>query len=246
MSEFIRYSESDGVAEIILDRPAKRNALTHDMFLGLAQAWQQFETGHARVCILGASSDDVFSAGADLNDPPQQFWRGIPEFGFRCEKPTIAAISGKAIGAGLVLGLMCDMVIVTENAQLIYPEAKVGLSGGGASTLVKRGGMRLVMEMLLVGDPISAQRAYEAGMVNRVVPNGQHLEEAREMARKIAVNAPLVVSMLKRFTLEAAGDSEAQTMFQMMARVDGVMTSQDAKDALAAFKEKKQPVFNGR
>lgn len=244
--ENIHYAEADGIAEITISRPEKRNAMTGQMFADLRACWDRFAGGDARVAILKAEGDKVFCAGADLSDPPEMFWHGVPEFGFRCDKPIIAAISGKAIGAGLVLAMMCDFVIVTEESELIYPEARVGVAKGGVTALMNRGPMRVVLEMMLTGDPLTAQRAHETGMVNRLVPAGQHVAEARRMARQLAENAPLVIQMLKRLSLDTLGDTPIQTLFDTTLRVDHVMNSQDAADALGAFREKRKPVFTGR
>ncbi|MFV0244536.1 MAG: enoyl-CoA hydratase/isomerase family protein [Qingshengfaniella sp.] len=244
--EHIQYQEADGIAEITLCRPEKRNALSAQMFEDLRACWDRFAAGDARVAILKACDDKVFSAGADLKDPPDLFWQGVPEFGFRCDKPIIAAISGKAIGAGLVLALMCDFIVLAEGAELIYPEAKVGVAKGAVTALVRRGPLRVMQEMMLFGDPIPAARAYDCGMVNRLVPPGEHVAEARRMARQLADNAPLVVQMLKRMSLEAAGDTPIQSLFNVTNRVDRVMNSQDAADALAAFRDKRKPVFRGQ
>lgn len=244
--ENIRYEEADGIAEITIDRPEKRNALTSGMFADLRQCWEKFSQGDARVAILKASDNKVFSAGADLTDPPEAFWQGIPEFGFRCNKPIIAAISGKAIGAGMVLALMCDFIVLTQDAELIYPEARIGVAKGAVTALVRRGPLRIVQEMMLLGDPITGPRAYECGMANRLVPAGEHVDEARRMARQLAENAPLVVEMLKRMSLDAAGDVPIQTLFNLTNDVDKVMQSQDARDALEAFRNKQKPVFHGR
>ncbi|WFE76654.1 enoyl-CoA hydratase/isomerase family protein [Roseinatronobacter sp. S2] len=244
--ENILYEEADGIAEITICRPEKRNAMTGQMFADLRQCWDRFDGGDARVAILKACDDKVFSAGADLNDPPELFWHAVPEFGFRCDKPIIAAISGKAIGAGMVLAMMCDFIVLTVDAELIYPEAKIGVAKGAVSALVKRGPLRVVQEMMLLGDPISAQRAHECGMANRLVAPGTHVDEARKLARRIADNAPLVVEMLKRMSLDAVGDTPIQTLFDVTRKVDTVMNSQDAADALEAFRNKRAPVFHGR
>lgn len=242
----IDYQETDGIAEITICRPHKRNALTPQMFVDLRAAWDRFDQGQARVAVLKSCDDRVFSAGADLTDPPELFWQGVPEFGFRCDKPIIAAVSGKAIGIGVVLALMCDFVVVAEGAELIYPEARVGVAKGGVTALVRRAPLRVALEMMLLGDPISARRAYETGMANRLTPPGGHIEEARKLARRLADNAPLVVSMLKRMSLEATGDVPIQTMFDVTRKVDRVMNSHDAEEALDAFRNKRPPVFRGR
>ncbi len=244
--ENILYEEADGIAEITISRPEKRNAMTSQMFADLRACWDRFAEGEARVAILKAEGDKVFCAGADLTDPPALFWQGVPEFGFQCDKPIIAAISGKAIGAGLVLAMMCDFVVLTEDAELIYPEARIGVAKGGVTALVNRGPLRVVLEMMLLGDPLTAQRAYECGMANRLVPAGEHVIEARRMARQLAENAPLVVEMLKRLSLDTIGETPIQSLFDTTRRVEKVMNSQDAADALTAFRNKEKPVFRGR
>ena len=244
--ENIDYAESDGIAEITLRRPEKKNALTEAMFRDLRTCFDRFAAGPARVAILKSISDDVFCAGADLTDPPQYFWQAVPELGFRCDKPIIAAISGKVIGVGVVLTQMCDLVVMTEDASLIYPEAKVGVAKGAVSVLARRMPLRLALEMMMTGDPLNAGRAYAVGLANRLVPEGQHVVEARRLAAGIAANAPLVVTMPKRMTLDAIGDAPMQTPYGLMTRVDAVLGSQDAADALEAFKAKRKPVFNGR
>ena len=245
-TDFIRYEEADGIAEITICRPEKRNALTGAMFADLRTCWDRFAEGEARAAILSSCDDKVFSAGADLTDPPDYFWQAVPEFGFRCDKPIIAAISGKAIGAGLVLAMMCDFLVLSEDAELIYPEAKVGVSKGAVSALIKRGPLRVTLEMILTGDPVPARRAYEVGLANRLAPRGEHRAEARRMAQRLAGNAPLVVEMLKRLSLDVVGDTPIQTLFDVTRKVDHVLGSQDAADALEAFRAKRTPVFRGR
>lgn len=242
----IDYAEADGIAEITLRRPEKKNALTGQMFRDLRSCFDRFAAGEARVAILRSCLDDVFCAGADLNDPPEYFWQGVPELGFRCDKPIIAALSGKVIGAGVVLTQMCDLVVMTEDCQLIYPEAKVGVAKGAVSVLTRRMPLRLALEMMVIGEPLRAERAYAVGLANRMVPNGTHLEAARAMAAAIAANAPLVVTMLKRMALDSLGDTPMQVQYRLMAQVETVTGSQDAADALEAFRARRKPVFHGR
>lgn len=246
ISDHIQYSEADGIAEITICRPERRNALNGAMFEALRACFDRFAEGEAKVAILASGDDTIFSAGADLTDPPEHFWRAVPEFGFTTDKPIIAAIGGKAIGAGLVLALMCDFVVVGEDAELIYPEAKVGVAKGAVTALVKRAPLRIALEMMLTGEPVAARRAFDTGMVNRIVPAGQHRAEARRMAGTLAANAPLVLQMLKRMSLDAIGGTPIQSFYDTNARVDRVMNSQDARDALEAFREKRKPVFHGR
>lgn len=242
----IDYAEADGIAEIVICRPEKKNAMTAAMFRDLRICWDAFAAGEARVAILRSVSDDVFSAGADLTDPPEHFWQGVPELGFTCDKPIIAALSGKVIGAAVALSSMCDLCVMTEDTQLIYPEAKIGVAKGAITALARRMPLRPALELMLMGEPMPAARAYEIGFANRVVPNGTHVDAARVMAARIATNAPLVVKMLKRMTLEALGDVAVQTHYATLSQIDRVMGSEDAANALAAFREKRKPVFEGR
>lgn len=244
--DHIDYEERDGIAEITLRRPEKRNALTNGMFRDLRTCWERFDEGDARIAILKSCDDKVFSAGADLTDPPSYFSEAIPEFGFRTDKPIIAATSGKVIGAGLTLVLMCDFIVASETTEFIYPEAKVGVAKGMISAAVRRGPVRVVLEMILSGDPLSAQRAYETGMINKIVAEGDHVEAARAFAGRISGNAPLVVEMLKRMSLEALGNVPIQQYSETRSRLDVVANSQDARDALEAFRAKRKPIFNRR
>ncbi|MEZ5729400.1 MAG: enoyl-CoA hydratase/isomerase family protein [Burkholderiaceae bacterium] len=244
--ENIRYEEQDGIVEITIDRPAKRNAMTAQMFRDLRECWLRFDASEARVAILRSCDDAVFCAGADLAEPPEQFWQAVPEFGVTTDKPIIAALSGKVIGAGLTLALMCDFIVVAEGTELIYPEAKVGISKGAISAAIRRGPMRVVLEMMLTGAPLDARRAYETGMANRLVATGLHLASARELASQLAANAPLVVEMLKRMSLEALGDTPVQAQFRVMGKVERVVGSEDARNALEAFRARRKPVFRRR
>lgn len=247
MFEYIHYGEQDGIVTILLDRPAKKNAITSQMLSDLRTCWDMFDASPtARVAILGSALDDIFSAGADLTDPPPNFWSALPEFGFKTDKPIIAAINGKSIGIAAVLTSMCDFCVMSEEAELIYPEAKIGVCKGAVTALVRRMPLRLANELMMLGDPISAQRAYNAGFVNRVSPRGEHMEAARALARTLAANAPLVVEMLKRMSLEVVGTTAIQTFAQVSDAGSKVNDSQDARDALVAFRNKTKPVFHRR
>lgn len=243
--DHIDYDVINGITEITIRRPEKRNAMTSTMFNDLRDCWERFAASDSRAAILKSCDDKVFSAGADLSDPPELFWQGVPELGFKCDKPIIAAISGKAIGAGLILALMCDFIVLTEDAELIYPEAKIGVCKGAVTALIGRAPLRIIQEMILLGDPISATRAYEVGLANRLVASGEHLDEARKIAVQLSENAPLVVEMLKRMTLDTLGDSPIQSFYQSSNKLDKVLGSEDAANALEAFRNKQKPTFNG-
>ena len=135
----------------------------------------------------------------------------IPTVGFNTDKPIIAATSGWCIGGGIVMVMMCDLMVSTEGTIFYYPEAKLGVTGGMISSLVSRMPHKLAMEMMLLCSKVSAQRAYEVGFVNRVVPNGQHETAALAMANEMLDSAPLVIGALKRLASEVTADRSGRT-----------------------------------
>lgn len=144
----IRYEAAEGIAVITIDRPAKRNALTSAMCAELHAAWHRVaESEDVRVAILTAAGDDIFTAGADLNDPPPQFWQAVPNVGVPVSKPIIAAVSGAVIGAGVTMVAMSDLCVAAANTRFIYPEAKVGIALGLVASIATRIPHKLAMEI---------------------------------------------------------------------------------------------------
>ncbi len=125
----VTYRSRDRIAIITINRPEKRNVLTHEVGEGLRAAWLRLNEADDRVGVLTGAGDKAFSAGADLGDPPE-VWRFTPGIGVAVEKPIIAAVDGWCIGGAVVLVQFCDLCVATERARFCYPEAKVGLSGG--------------------------------------------------------------------------------------------------------------------
>jgi enoyl-CoA hydratase len=243
----VRYESQDGVAVITIDRPAKRNALSVDLCRQLYEAWHRFNEDEAdRVAIITAAGDDVFTAGADLKEPPGNFWQAVPGVGVELEKPVIAAVSGLVIGGGVAMVVMCDLCVAAANAKFIYPEARIGIAAGMITALAGRIPHKAAMELMMLGEPLEAERAYQIGLVNRVVPVGQALPAARQMAGTLAAAAPLVLWMVKRAVLDTLPRSPVQTMYAMQRDIDGVMRSEDAREGIEAFKQKRQPRFTGR
>lgn len=244
MSEVL-YESRNGIAEITLNRPEKYNVLNHEVVNQLRAAWERFNASDDRVAILAGSGDKAFTAGANLRDIPHDLWRAIPGAGIAVDKPIIAATSGLVVGGGLVLVQFADLAVAADNTVFSYPEAKVGFSGGLISSLAARIPHKLAMELLLVGGNIDARRAYEAGLVNRVVPLGQELETARELAAQIAANAPLVVQLLKRFVGQVIPKGPTEAAAIARAEIEKINTSADFGEGIAAFVEKRPPVFGG-
>jgi enoyl-CoA hydratase/carnithine racemase len=242
----VTYESRDDIAQITINRPEKYNVIDHSVVEGLNQAWHRFASGDDKVAILAANGDKAFSAGANLKDIPHDLWRAVPGVGVPVGKPVIVATSGVVVGGALVLVQFADLAIAADNTVFSYPEAKVGYSGGLIASLAARIPHKIAMELLLVGGPLDAHRAYEVGLVNRVVPAGDQVIVARQFATQIAANAPLVLKLLKDFvgaTLPK-GPSEAAAIAR--ATVEAVNTADDYREGVAAFLEKRTPVFSGR
>ena len=241
----VLHESSDRVALIRINRPAKRNAMNRQMVDELQAAWARFEASEDRVAII-TGSDAVFSGGADLKDMPPEFWKAIPGLGAAVTKPVIAAVAGPVVGGACVIVQMCDLCVAAENANFSYPEAAVGFTGGLISGLAARIPHKIAMEMVLLCQPLSAQRAYEVGLVNAVVPVGRQLDTAREWAQRIAGYAPLVVDTLKAFVAEVLpkGPSEAAALARR--RLESVNAGEDAQEGKTAFEEKRKPRFKGK
>jgi len=241
----IDYRSDAGVAILSINRPHKRNALTAAMCDQLRAGLLRLRDSDDRVGILCAEGE-AFCAGADLTAPPAQFWRAVPDIGVDVGKPIIAAVQGPVVGMAVAILAYCDLCVASDDARLIYPEAKVGISKGLISGLSARVPHKIAMELMLTGGPISAARAYDVGFVNRVVAPGQQLAVALEMARGLADSAPLVLAQLKELARQTIPMSPAETMYRASAMVERVSDSEDAAEGLRAFQEKRAPRFQGR
>jgi len=173
-------------------------------------------------------------------------WRAIPGVGFKTDKPVIAATSGWVIGGGIVMAMMCDLMVSTESTLFYYPEAKLGTTAGGISSLVARMPHKLAMEIMLLGAKVPASRAYEVGFVNKVVANGQHEAEALAMADQLLDSAPLVIGALKRLVNEVMPIGPIERMVEISQIIATVRQSEDMQEGIAAYKEKRKPRFRAR
>ena len=241
----VLYESRDRVAVITINRPAKANALNADVAEGLAAAWRRFNAGEDRVAVVTGAGEKAFSGGADLDAPPE-LRRFMPGVGIAVEKPVIAAVSGWCVGGACVLVQMCDLCIASETAKFSYPEAKLGFTGGLITALATRIPHKVAMEFILMGEPMTAQRAYEVGFVNKVVPAGQHLAEAEEWARRLAGMAPMVLTTLRRFVGRTLPKGPSEQAGAAMAEIEAVWGSDDYREGLAAFKGKRAPDYRGR
>lgn len=244
MSEIL-YESVNRVARIVLNRPEKRNAFNEAMSIGLYEAWRRFEGSDDRVALVIQAGDD-FSVGADIKERPQNFPLAIPGIGQKITKPVIAAVDGWCIGGMVVLVQMCDLCIASERARFLYPEAKRGFTGGMIAGIANRIPHKVAMEMMLLGDEISAQRAYEVGFVNRLTaPDGLDTV-AMDYASRIAERAPLVVAKLKEMAAEQVPPGPAERSVQLRYALQAIRQSPDADEGIASFVEKRPPVFTGK
>lgn len=244
--EAVTYAGDGAVARITIARPERLNRLDAEIVDGLHHAWRHFvASDEHRVALLAGAGERAFSAGADLNAVPHDLWRGIPGVGVEVDKPVVAAVRGWCVGGAMVLTTMADVCIAAEDARFSYPEVKVGFSGGLIATLAARIPHKVAMELLLLGEPIDARRAYEVGYVNRVVPAAELESTALDWARRIAANAPLPSRMLKRFVGEVLAKGPSERAGIARAQVEAVNASADWEEGRKAFLDKRAPRFRG-
>jgi enoyl-CoA hydratase len=239
--------EDRGAISIIrINRPERLNAIGKPVAVEMQRAFQAFDADpDKRVAILSATGTRAFTSGADVNDLPE-LWRAIPNVGFHTDKPIIAATSGWVVGGGIVMVMMCDLMVSTEDTQFYYPEAMLGTTAGGISSLVARMPHKLAMEVMLLGSKISARRAYDVGFVNRVVPNGEHETEALAMAAQLLESAPLVIAALKRLVNDIMPTGPIERMVAVSQTIAKVRQSDDLQEGIRAYKEKRKPRFTGK
>lgn len=246
MDKILVTNNDDGTTVIAINRPDRRNAICAQTAIELQQAFATFDKSSQKVAVLTGSGNEAFSGGADVTDLPE-LWRCVPTVGIATEKPVIAAVGGWCVGGALVVAMMCDLLVAAENAKFSYPEARLGFTGGMIAGLAARIPHKIAMELILLCRVFDVKRAYEAGLVNEVVPVGQQVNAALAMAREMTGMSPMVLTTLKRFVVEGV---LAQGPSERMARAGRdlglVRDSEDASEALAAFKEKRKPRFTGK
>src|SRR6201996_4753302 len=240
-------TERRGPISIIrINRPERLNAIGQAVAVEMQQAFKSFDADpEQRGAILSATGTRAFSSGADVNDLPE-LWRAIPTVGFQTDKPIIAATSGWVVGGGIVMVMMCDLLVSTRDTLFYYPEAKLGTTAGGISSLAARMPHHLAMEIMLLGAKIPAKRGYDVGFVNRLVPNGEHETEALAMAEQLLDSAPLVIGTLKRLVAQVLPPGPIEQMVMTSQMMTKVKNSEDLQEGIAAWKEKRRPRFQGK
>jgi enoyl-CoA hydratase/carnithine racemase len=242
----VTIEDRGAISVIRINRPERMNAISQAVAVEMQQAFKAFDADPAkRVAVLSAAGTKAFSSGADVNDLPE-LWRAIPNVGFQTDKPIIAATSGWVIGGAIVMVMMCDLMVSTRDTLFYYPEAKLGTTAGGISSLVARMPHKLAMEIMLLGSKVPAQRAYDVGFVNRVVPDGEHEAEALAMAGQLLDSAPLVIGAIKQLVNQVMPVGPIERMVAVSQTIARVRQSEDLQEGIRAFKEKRKPRFTGR
>ncbi len=241
----VTYEVVGEIAIITLNRPEKRNALNNDMTAALRAAWERFNAGEERVAILTCAGDD-FSVGIDVKAPAEDFPACVPNVGVQLNKPLIAAVSGWTVGGAVVMVQMADLCVAADTTKFSFPEAKVGFTGALVAGLAARIPHKVAMELMLLGEVIDAQRAYQVGLVNKVVPRDQLLEAAMGYARRLAANAPMVLALLREFVSEVLPRGPSEHVARGRLAITRVRQSEDAKEGVASFKAKRKPQFTGK
>ena len=255
MSDAVLFdARDDGIAVITLNQPESRNALTRDVREGLFAAWDRFERDPAlRVAILTGSGDKAFCAGGDLKEmtelklavPPRDMLP-VPGDSIELTKPTIAAVNGVAFAGGWMIAQACDLCVASTAAKFAITEVKVGRSSPWASPLIHMIPQRIMMEIVLTGKPISAQRAYEIGLVNRLAEPGELMDAALAIAAEIQDGAPLSVRAGREMVMLSTEMGRSAALRAARDASEYLYRSEDAQEGPKAFAEKRRPQWKGR
>src|SRR4051812_13889385 len=258
MAETVRYQRDGHVATITYNRPDALNAINGELREALNAAWLRFRDDNEAWVAIVTGAGRAFCAGADIKDGagsvgtwPGSFWE-IPtinsfESGLEVWKPTIAAVNGYCLGYGLTLVTWCDFVIASERAEFGFPEVRIGVPTiVGAIRLPDRIGWQAGMELLLTGERIDAARAKEVGLVGRVVPHDDLMDEARHLAARLCEAAPLAARATKEmaFRSRTLSMSEAIRWGETMRKVAGA--TEDAAEGIRAAADGRRPEWKGR
>jgi enoyl-CoA hydratase len=255
MSDAVLFdARDDGIAVITINRPDTRNALSHEVRQGLFAAWERFEHDPAlRVAILTGTGEKAFCAGGDLKEmverrlavPPREMFP-VPGDNIELSKPTIAAVNGVAFAGGWMIAQACDLCVASTAARFAITEVKVGRGSPWAAPLIHMIPQRIMMEIILTGKPITAQRAYEIGLVNRLAEPEALMDAAIELAREILDGAPLSVKAGRETVMLATEMGRAAALQAARQAHEYAYRSEDAQEGPRAFAEKRRPEWKNR
>jgi enoyl-CoA hydratase/carnithine racemase len=252
----------ENVGKITINRPDQLNAVSRRVLEEMEHALKEFKKDQdVRVVVLTGAGEKAFSAGADLKGgmftPETDSVQGaklarlgqeFTEMIERYEKPVIAAVNGLAFGGGWEIAMACDVIVASENAQFSHSEINLGLipGWGGTQRLPRLIGKNRAKELILTGDRLTAKDAERIGMVNRVVPSMELQQSTLELARKLAAKSPVMLRLVKQ-TINRGIDMDMRSGLAEEVRAFRIcFTTQDFKEGLTAFMEKRPPKFEGK
>lgn len=254
MSDAVLYAvDGEGIATITINRPEQRNCLSKEVRQGLFEAWGRFENdASARIAILTGNGDKAFCAGGDLKEmvetglkvPPRDMFP-VPYETIKLTKPTIAAVNGVAFAGGWMIAQGCDLCVASTTAKFAITEVKVGRGSPWAAPLIHMIPQRIFMEIVLTGKPITATRAYEIGLVNRLAEPGALMAAALELAREVIEGAPLSVAAARETVMLSTEMGRADALDAAWAAHETAYNSDDAQEGPRAFAEKRKPLWSG-
>ena len=255
MSDAVLYDLlPEGIATITINRPDQRNCLSLEVRDGLFAAWERFENEDAaKIAILTGQGDKAFCAGGDLKEmverqlqvPPRDMFP-IPYENISLSKPTIAAVNGVAFAGGWMIAQACDLCVASTTAKFAITEVKVGRGSPWAAPLIHMIPQRIYMEIVLTGKPITAQRAYEIGLVNRLAAPEALIDTALALAREVIDGAPLSVAAARETVMLSTEMGRAAAIDAAYAVHEQAYCSDDAQEGPRAFSEKRKPKWTGR
>jgi enoyl-CoA hydratase/carnithine racemase len=248
---------TEGVTLIRLNRPEALNAFNNQLMDDLTAALAVAEADAGVGCIVITGSDKAFAAGADIKEMASKSYAEVYGEDFitrnweavtRCRKPVIAAVAGFALGGGCELAMMCDFIIAADNAKFGQPEINLGVSpgAGGTQRLTRFIGKAKAMDMILTGRMMDATEAERCALVSRVVPLAELIDTAMTAAKKIAALSPNAVKLTKEMVNAAYETPLSQGVMLERRLFHSLFAFEDQKEGMAAFVEKRKPVFTGR
>ena len=258
MAETILYEKQDNVVIITLNRPDALNSINRQLRRELGEAIDQFDGEDDSFVAIITGTGRAFCAGRDLKERASDNAEGIqarasasmtPESPYmwpRTWKPMIAAVNGFALAGGWSIAQMCDLRLASEDAKLGITETKWSLMPPFGTILPKMVPLSAVLELVFTAEPITAQRAYDIGFLNKVVPGDQLMDEAMALAQKIAENAPLAVQYFKELAYRGLNMSTQDISSLTYHMYDQLLTTEDSKEGPLAFAEKRKPRWQGR
>jgi enoyl-CoA hydratase len=254
--ETILLAVDGPVATVTLNRPQALNALNAPLLGELVDALTKLDADEAVRCIVITGNERAFAAGADIKEMAEASSvdmlrrNALARYDAvrKIAKPIIAAVSGWALGGGCELAMACDMIVASETARFGQPEINIGImpGAGGTQRLTRALGKARAMELILTGDYLSAQEAHARGLVNRVAPPELYLEEAQKLARRIAAQPPVAVRLAKDAVLKAQDLSIEEGLDYERRLFYLLFATEDQKEGMAAFVEKRPPQWKGR